>query len=182
MKNKILLLGCLLPFALVAQIPEPMLPAGVCVNIHFVKGHERDLDLIATAGFKFVRMDFTWAGIERQNGEYAWSGYDELTANLEKRGLGAVYILDYSNPRYEEEVRSKNPITGQQHKTTASPQRSESVAAFAKWAGVAAKHLSGRKIIWEIWNEPNIHFWQPKPDVEQYITLGKAALVKGVAR
>jgi len=174
MKIRMLLLGWLLPLALVAQIPEPVLPAGVGVNIHFVKGHERDLDLIAAAGFKFVRMDFTWAGIERNRGEYDWSGYEELTANLEKRGIRALYILDYSNPLYEEEVTSKNPISGQQHKTTASPQHPESVAAFAKWAGAAAKHFSGRKIIWEIWNEPNIHFWQPKPDVQQYITLARA--------
>jgi hypothetical protein len=147
----------------------------VGVNIHFVKGHERDLDLIAAAGFKFVRMDFTWAGIERKQGEYDWSGYDQLTANLEDRGIRALYILDYSNPLYEEEVTSRNPINGLQHKTTASPQHPESVAAFAKWAGAAAKHFSGRRIIWEIWNEPNIHFWQPKPDVEQYTTLALAA-------
>ncbi len=174
MKNRMLLLGCLMTLSSAAQIPEPVIPAGVGVNIHFVKGHERDLDLIAAAGFKFVRMDFTWAGIERKRGEYDWSGYEELTANLEKRGIRALYILDYSNPLYEEEVTSKNPINGQQHKTTASPQRPESVAAFAKWAGTAAKHFSGRKIIWEIWNEPNIHFWQPKPDVDQYITLARA--------
>ncbi len=165
-----------LPFALSAQIPEPILPAGVGVNIHFVKGHERDLDMIAAAGFKFVRMDFTWAGIERRRGEYDWSGYDELTANLEKRGLRALYILDYSNRLYEEEVTSQNPITGQPHKTTASPQRPESVAAFAQWAGAAAKRFRGRNIIWEIWNEPNIHFWQPKPDVQQYTTLALATI------
>jgi hypothetical protein len=26
------------------------------VNIHFTRGHERDLDLIAAAGFKFIRI------------------------------------------------------------------------------------------------------------------------------
>ena len=174
MRIKILFAACLLPWLLFAQIPESVLPAGVGVNIHFVKGHERDLDLIAAAGFKFVRMDFTWAGIERKHGEYDWSGYDELTTNLEHRGLRAIYILDYSNPLYEEEVTSPNPISGQQHKTTASPQHPESVAAFAKWAGAAAKRFRGRNLIWEIWNEPNIHFWQPKPDVQQYIALAQA--------
>lgn len=164
----------LLPLALGAQIPPLVLPEGVGVNIHFVTGHERDLDMIAAAGFKFVRMDFTWAAIERKRGEYDWSGYDELTANLEKRGIRALYILDYSNRLYEEEVTSSNPIGGKPHKTTASPQRPESVAAFARWAGAAAKRYQGRNIIWEIWNEPNIQFWQPKPDVQQYIALALA--------
>lgn len=174
MKIRVLLPGLFLPLAILAQIPEPVLPAGVGVNIHFVTGHQRDLDLIAAAGFKFVRMDFTWAGTERKKGEYDWSGYDELTANLEKRGIRAIYILDYSNPMYEEEVTSPNPISGKQHKTTSSPQHPESVAAFAKWAAAAAKHFSGRRIIWEIWNEPNIQFWQPKPDAQQYASLALA--------
>jgi len=28
--------------------------------------------------------------------------------------------------------------------------------------------------IWGIWNEPNIFFWQPKPDVQQYNALALA--------
>lgn len=174
MKIRVLLPGLFLPLAVIAQIPEPVLPASVGVNIHFVTGHQRDLDLIAAAGFKFVRMDFTRAGTERKKAEYDWSGYDELTANLEKRGIRAIYILDYSNPLYEEEVTSPNPISGKQHKTTASPQHPESVAAFARWAAAAAKQFAGRKIIWEIWSEPNIQFWQPKPDPQQYATLALA--------
>lgn len=156
------------------QLPEPVFPEGMGVNIHFVTGHEKDLDLIQAAGFKFVRMDFAWGGIERRKGEYDWSGYDQLVANLEKRGLRGLFILDYSNDLYEERVTTTDPIHGGGRKSTASPQRPESVAAFAKWAGAAAAHFKGRRIIWEIWNEPNIFFWSPKPDVRQYTTLALA--------
>lgn len=172
---KSILLLCLAAIPVqAADFPELVLPQGVGVNIHFTRGHERDLDLIATAGFKFIRMDFGWGGTERKKGEYNWADYDELTAHLEKRGLRAIYILDYSNPLYEETVVSKNPITGKEHKDVASPQHPESVAAFARWAAAAAKHFAGRRIIWEIWNEPNISFWKPKPDVQQYTTLALA--------
>ncbi len=143
------------------EIPAPVIPQGVGVNIHFVTGHEKDLDLIEAAGFKFVRMDFGWGGIERKKSEYDWSGYEELQGNLERRGLRALYILDYSNALYEE--------------NNASPQHPESVAAFARWAAAAAKQFQGRHVIWEIWNEPNISFWRPKPDVNQYTTLCLAA-------
>jgi hypothetical protein len=160
--------------ALAADLPPPVLPAGVGVNIHFNRGHEADLDLIAAAGIKVVRMDLGWAGIEREKGKYDWSAYDELTANLEKRGLQPLYILDYSNPLYEEPVVSRNPVTGQEQRDTASPQRPESVAAFARWAAAAAERYRGRRVIWEIWNEPNISFWKPKPDVAQYNTLALA--------
>lgn len=157
-----------------AELPDLVFPAGVGVNIHFTRGHERDLDKIAEAGFKFIRMDFGWAATERRKGEYDWSEYDELTANLDKRGIRALYILDYSNPLYEEVVVSRNPINGQEHRDTGSPQHAESVAAFARWAAAAALHFKGRHIIWEIWNEPNISFWKPRPDVGQYATLALA--------
>jgi DUF1680 family protein len=151
-----------------------VIPQGVGVNIHFVTGHEGDLDMITEAGFKFVRMDFTWSGIEREKGKYDWSGYDELTRNLEKRGLRALYILDYSNALYEESITSKSPVTGKPVTTVASPRSPESVAAFARWAGAAATRYRGRHIVWEIWNEPNIHFWQPQPNVKDYLTLAMA--------
>ena len=154
-----------------AQIPQPIFPEGVGVNIHFVTGHERDLDLIAAAGFKFIRMDFAWTSIEKQKGLYDWSEYETLLANLEKRGIRPIFILDYSHPLYEETVSSPNPLTHQVHKTTASPQHPESIAAFARWAAAAAKHFHGRAILWEIWNEPNIQFWSPKPDATQYTAL-----------
>ena len=144
------------------------------VNIHFTTGHEKDLDMIASAGFKFIRMDFVWQTIERTKGTYIWADYDELTANLHKRGLRAIYILDYSNSLYEGPVDSKDPITGEEQKGTASPQHPESLAAFASWATAAAEHFKDSNIIWEIWNEPNISFWKPKPDVEQYIDLAMA--------
>jgi polysaccharide biosynthesis protein PslG len=154
-----------------ADLPEPVLPQGVGVNIHFVGGHARDLDLIAAAGFKVVRMDFSWGGTERKEGEYDWSAYDGLTGDLEKRGLRAVYILDYSNALYEEAAVSENPVTHQRQRGTASPQHPQSVAAFARWAAAAAKHYRGRRVIWEVWNEPNIGFWKPRPDVNQYAAL-----------
>jgi hypothetical protein len=158
-----------------AEIPEPVLPAGVGVNIHFVTGHEQDLDLIAAAGFKFVRMDFAWTGVEIQKGQYRWSGYDELLANLDRRGLRALFILDYSHPLYEETVTSPDPLTQVQRQNTASPRHPESIAAYARWAAAAAGHYRGRHVIWEIWNEPNGNFWSPKPDAQQYTALALAA-------
>ncbi|MCX6901559.1 MAG: cellulase family glycosylhydrolase [Verrucomicrobia bacterium] len=169
--KSVVLLVVLPSLLLAAELPVSVLPAGVGVNIHFTKGREADLDLIAAAGFKFIRMDFGWAGIERKKGECDWLAYDELTANLEKRGLRAIYILDYSNPLYEETIAITDKRTKLERKDIASPQHPESVAAFARWAGAAAKHFRGRHVIWEIWNEPNISFWKPKPDVAQYIAL-----------
>jgi polysaccharide biosynthesis protein PslG len=153
------------------------------VNIHFTKGHEKDLDMIAAAGFKFIRMDLIWEETENTKGTYNWTDYDELTANLNKRGMRAIYILDYSNSLYEDSVKFKDTLTGAEFRDIASPQHPESIDAFARWAAAAASHFKDNNVIWEIWNEPNVSYWRPVPDVNQYIAIALAACkaVKSVA-
>jgi polysaccharide biosynthesis protein PslG len=147
--------------ALADKLPDLTLPAGVGVNVHFTTGHEKDLDMIAAAGFKIVRMDFLWKRIEHDKGKYDWSEYDAFTSELERHGLRPYYILDYSNPLYE--------------KGKTSPQHPESIAAYARWAAAAAEHFRGRDVIWEIWNEPNNpQMWKPEPNAAQYAALALA--------
>ncbi|HEV2329293.1 MAG TPA: DUF4838 domain-containing protein [Verrucomicrobiae bacterium] len=155
-------------------LPEKTIPAGVGVNIHFTVGHERDLERIAAAGFKFVRMDFFWHTTEPRKGQYDWSEYDAFTTELERHGLRPYYIFDYSNPLYEENQAGTNPITHQLEYSLVSPRHPESIAAFARWAAAAAVHFHGRGVVWEIWNEPNISFWKPSPNVAEYTALALA--------
>ncbi|MDP6635443.1 MAG: cellulase family glycosylhydrolase [Phycisphaerae bacterium] len=166
--------SCLLAIGLTAlpasagtPLPKPVIPNGFGVNIHF-RGEPKDLDLIRDGGFKFIRMDLAWAGVERKKGVYdfAKSGYDALTAGCVKRGIRILYILDYSNKLYESE-RSVRTAEGRR--------------AFAAFAQAAATRYKGKGILWEIWNEPNIKiFWRPQPSVDDYCKLVEltAPLVK----
>jgi hypothetical protein len=141
-----------------AGLPELRVPDGFGVNIHFT-GQSRDLDLIAEAGFKFIRMDLSWSGIEREKGVYNFdrTGYDALTEACAKRGIRILYILDYSNKIYESD-RSVRTEQGRK--------------AFAAFAEAAAKRYAGKDILWEIWNEPNLRqFWNPQPSADDYCKL-----------
>jgi hypothetical protein len=139
-----------------ALLPNLVIPDGFGVNIHF-RGESRDLDLIAEAGFRFIRMDLTWGAVEREEGSYDFAGYDALTEGCSKRGIRILYILDYSNRLYESD-RSVRTEEGRE--------------AFANFAEAAASRYSGQRILWEIWNEPNLnHFWSPQPSVEDYCAL-----------
>lgn len=156
------------------SLPEGLLPAGLGINVHFIRGHEHDLDMIAAAGFHIVRTDFRWSETERVRGRYDWTAYDSLTAELAKRGLEPYFILDYSNRLYEASVNGLNSATRRQSPAIRAPESPRSVDAFARWAAAAARHFRGRRIIWEIWNEPNGAFWKPRPNVKQYSTLALA--------
>ncbi len=139
-------------------LPGPVIPDGLGVNIHF-QGEPKDLDMIADAGLKFIRMDLSWSGVERQKGVYDFerTGYDALTAACTRRGIRILYILDYSNRLYEAD-RSVRTEQGRR--------------AFAAFAEAAAKRYAGKAILWEIWNEPNIRqFWLPQPSVDDYCKL-----------
>ncbi len=161
MKSILALLGLSLaaPAGFAAGLPSPTVPDGLGVNIHFTGEPARDLDLIQAGGFKVIRMDFHWSGIEKQKGVYDFSAYDQLTEGLAKRGIRALYILDYSNNLYEKER---------------SVRTEEGRRAFAAYAAAAAKRYRGRGILWELWNEPNISFWQPQPSANDYMALARA--------
>jgi hypothetical protein len=119
-------------------------------------------------------MDFAWDATEPKRGEYDWKAYDELTANLDRRGIRAIYILDYVNAAYENTVDATHPFTHEKQQHTASPRNPESIAAFARWAVAAAKHFHGHHILWEIYNEPNGFFWKPAPNAKEYAALALA--------
>ncbi|MHC4308603.1 MAG: cellulase family glycosylhydrolase [Planctomycetota bacterium] len=147
------------------QLPTLAVPNGFGVNIHF-RSEPRDLDLIADAGFKFIRMDLTWEAIEREKGVYEFekSGYDTLTKGCLKRGIRILYILDYSNRLYESD-RSVRTEQGRM--------------AFAAFAEAAAARYCGKGILWEIWNESNIKlFWRPQPNVDDYCKLVKSTAAR----
>ena len=135
------------------------MPDGLGVNIHFTDPRPGEMEMLAAAGFKWVRMDFGWGATERRKGEYDFSEYERLMAALGKHQIRPIFILDYSNRFYDD---------GQ------SPHTDEGRAAFAKWAAAAATHFKGRGVVWEMYNEPNIQFWRPKPNVEDYARLALA--------
>jgi polysaccharide biosynthesis protein PslG len=137
-------------------LPGPQVPDGLGVNIHFIDPRPGELEMLAAAGFRWVRMDFSWESSEREKGKYDFSAYDRLLAALEKDHIRAVFILDYANRHYDGGL---------------SPSSDTGRRAMARCAVAAAGHFRGRGILWEMYNEPNIGFWKPKPDVNQYAKL-----------
>lgn len=137
-------------------LPGPTVPEGFGVNIHFTDPQPEEMERFAEAGFKFVRMDFFWEGIEREKGKYDFSAYDRLMGHLDKAGARAYFILDYGHRFYDDGL---------------SPHSPAGRAAFAAFAKAAAAHFKGRGVIWEVWNEPNISFWKPKPNADDYTKL-----------
>jgi hypothetical protein len=142
-----------------ARLPEVGVPGALGVNIHFTTPRAGEMEMLAAAGFKWVRMDLNWGGTERERGKYDFGAYDRLVAALEPHGIRAIFILDYSNRLYD---------------GGASPHTDEGREAMGRWAVAAARHFAGKGIVFEMWNEPNIGFWKPKPNADDYAKLALA--------
>ncbi|HEY0075679.1 MAG TPA: cellulase family glycosylhydrolase [Abditibacteriaceae bacterium] len=154
---------CFFALPVMAQKQHPSLPTlrvpqGAGVNIHFTDAKAGEMKMLSGA-FRIVRMDLFWADIEKEKGVYDFSAYDRLMKSLDEHKVRALFILDYGNPLYDQGL---------------SPYTDEGRAAFARWVAAAARHFKGRGILWELFNEPNISFWKPKPNVDDYIKLDKA--------
>ena len=157
----VLMLALVISAGSAYKLPSPTVPDGLGVNIHFTGEPVRDLDMIQAAGFRFIRMDFAWGAIEKVKGKYDFTEYDQLLNGLSKRNIRPIFILDYNNGLYEQ---------------TRGIQREETRKAYANFAAAGAKRYAGRGVVWELWNEPNIGFWEPQPSVDAYMALVKMTI------
>lgn len=140
-----------------ATIPES---CGVQLKNHNTSGE--NLDQIKALGCRVVRRGFVWPVIEKTPGTYDFSAYDGFVDAAEKRGLTILGCIALNNKAFP----SAHEEAGRE--------------AFAKFAAAVVEHYKGRRIIWEIWNEPNISsFWgkhgkaNTMPFADQYSELVK---------
>jgi hypothetical protein len=135
---------------------EAAIPASIGINIQFVDARPEEMELVAAAGVRWARLDFSWESTEKAPGQYDFGAFDHLVTILKSYKITPYFILDYTNKLYDSGL---------------SPHTDEGRRAFARWASAAVEHFQGRGIIWEMYNEPNFRFWRPKPNSHDYILL-----------
>jgi glycosyl hydrolase family 39 (putative alpha-L-iduronidase) len=147
------------------------------------------------AGVNFIRIgqyenssDYTgWDWVERKRGQYSVvPELDDYVDSLVENGVHIEMQLLYGNPLYTSPAgrlpQSINPASGSAHNPDRSiyalfwpPKTPEQIEAFANYARWMVNHFRGRVEYYEIWNEPNINYWNPTPNPEDYGRLFKAA-------
>ncbi len=138
---------------------------------------ERQVQLIAAAGFHWLRQEFPWYDIEISGrGDFedcrfppchsAWDKYDEITALADAYSLELIARLS-SPPAWS---RADGDARG-----AFAP--SDDFADYAAYAAAVAARYSGRITYFQIWNEPNIYpeWGEQAVDPEAYTRLLCAA-------
>ena len=124
---------------------------------------DRQLDVAAASGARWIRLDIDWSYVEPEPGRFRWCRTDRVVAGARERGLDVVGLLTYA-PDW---------ATGRTE-LHAAPEDPDDFARFALEA--VERYGPIGVTTWEIWNEPNIAgFWVPRPDPEAYASLLAAA-------
>lgn len=129
---------------------------GVCM--HNNNAPRNFPDHLAAIGATVVRTDLMWHEIERSAGVYDFSAYDWIAHTADAYGVTTLFILCYGNSRLYD------------HNTPAGAE------AFARFAAAASQHYAGRRVMFEVWNEPDgASFWGGTPNPEAFGRLCNAA-------
>lgn len=135
-------------------------PFGVCLHYGQRKGQlPRNYDLLRRIGGRWARDEYGWGAIERKRGQYVFGDYlDRMMAGARGAQVQPLHILDYANALYD---GGRSPAT---------PEAQQAFAAYAFAMVSKYKDVCNH---WEVYNEPNIGFWKPKPDAVAYASLLK---------
>jgi hypothetical protein len=122
-------------------------------------------------GFKVARTDAVWAEVEYASGKFNFSNFDALVAELEAHDVQPMLVLtSWGNPKFYNQLLPHDTHTRQE---------------FVDYSLAMMQRFKGRKIIWELWNEPNIPnaafpAWSAQQYGELAVQLGKAMQTAGL--
>jgi hypothetical protein len=107
--------------------------------------HGRELEQMALrakeSGVKWIREDFQWGDIEKEKGKFSWAFTDSVVRIAEKNGISVYAIVAYW-PSWTKEYTK------------------EGIDDYITFLKELVRHYKNDIHQWEIWNEPNIFFWQ----------------------
>ena len=105
------------------------------------KNREKAAQLACQAGIKWTREDFIWDIIEPEPGKFNFDFYDNIVNTSLNYGISVYGILCYWASWTE-------------------PYSMKGIEDFVRYTEATVNHFKDRVKHWEIYNEPNIFFWQ----------------------
>lgn len=140
---------------------RPESPWGVGLYLYRYPGNDagyvlmdRAAAMARDAGVKWSREEFQWHRTEPRPGRYDWTFYDRMVETARRNGIQIYGLLAYWS-------------------RWAKAYTEDGLDAYARWAEAVVRRYKDRIHHWEVWNEPNIFFWQGPRDM--YADLLKKA-------
>ena len=127
--------------------------------------HGRELEMMALrakeSGVKWIREDFGWGDIETSKGKYSWAFTDSVVKIARKNGI-SVYAIAAYWPAWTKEYTK------------------EGIDDYISFLKELVRHYKNDIHQWEIWNEPNIFFWQGPKEMYAELLMKSYVAIKDV--
>ena len=125
---------------------------------------ERTVALMKNAGVGWVRMDFLWAEIEPEAGQFVFNKYDGIVDLLIDNGINILGILDYSADWAKSSPEWNCP-----------PRENK---LFVNYSKMVIGRYKDKIRYWEVWNEPDSHtYWAKQDGLKSYCQLLKEVYI-----
>jgi hypothetical protein len=115
--------------------------------------------MVRLAGIPWVRERIAWHAVEESPGEYNWKQYQKVADTLSAEGINICQIW-HDSPSWANDTKTNLPLIADLR----------DVYRFAK---TATAHFANQIQAWEVWNEPDVSFWQGLAD--RFAGVQKAA-------
>jgi len=127
--------------------------------------HGRELEQMAVkakeSGVKWIREDFEWGGMEPEKGIFNWAFNDSVVNIARKNGISVYAIVAYWPPWTREYTK-------------------EGIDDYIIFLKELVRHYKNDIHQWEIWNEPNIFFWQGPKEMYAELLMKSYIAIKDV--
>lgn len=120
---------------------------------------ERAARMAAAAGVKWSREEFNWGMMSKRRDHIDWTHYDRVMATAGRHGISVYGLLCYWS-------------------SWTRPYTPEGIEDYCRWVGAVVERYKDRVHHWEIWNEPNIFFWQGPKEMYPVLLAKAYAAVK----
>lgn len=131
------------------------------------------MDSIAATGVKWVRYWLCWYQVEVDSGEYYFTAADSAIEGYTSRGMNVYLTLSSGNQWYDGPDSSVYDSVAHPEMGLSPTPGSASMQGWLKFVDTAVVRYQDKVKYWDIWNEPNIDYWQPKPNPQHYAHLLK---------
>lgn len=146
---------------------------GIADRLTGLSPQQRDARLASMKadGVRCVRIDVEWRGSEKREGAYDWSHYDPSVLAITKHGMEPVIIGGYASEWSAEKPDCASVLCAPANTAVGAQQ-------YGNFAGATARHYCNSPYgvqAFEVWNEPNLGKYWPKPNPAHYTDVLMAA-------
>ncbi len=156
---------------------------GACVHTSHGNDIDENIDAAKETSLTYIRDELLWTDVEKEKGKLSLPFNYEWIDKANEQGIKSLVILAFGNPVYSAGRLTQEEIDAGAANVCAIPVRDgnaetieddEYFNAYINYVDFISKEMKGKVSAYEIWNEPDIKYFNAKDaTAKDYVVLLK---------